>query len=106
MGRRLPAGSLPGRVWSRLAPAVHWLRPNGRNLAQMIRLLDRAGREGRPYVEFMLHSSEFMPDGSPTFRTAESIEALYRDLEQLFAAAGAFRGTTLTEFHAECARGR
>jgi hypothetical protein len=106
VARRLPAGSLPGRVWNRFVPSVHWLRPNGRNVAQMIGLLERAKQEGRSYVELMLHSSEFMPNGSPTFRTSESIEALYGDLEQLFAAAAAFRGATLTEFHAECVRER
>ena len=49
----------------------------------------------------MLHSSEFMPGGSPSFPTAEAIEKLYRDMEKLFAAAAPFfRGATLTEYAA------
>jgi hypothetical protein len=65
----------------------------------MLQVLQRALREQRSYAEFMLHSSEFMPGGSPTFRTRESIEQLYRDLEQLFSrAAESFTGATLSEF--------
>jgi hypothetical protein len=99
LGELLPRGSLPSRLWTRLFPPVLWLRPNGRNLPQMVEVLERALGEGRPYVEFMLHSSEFMPGGSPTFRTPDSIEALYRDLDRLFDRASShFRGATLTEF--------
>jgi hypothetical protein len=50
----------------------------------------------------MLHSSEFMPGGSPTFKSTASIEALYRDLEQLFSLIQLhFHGATLSEFHDE-----
>ena len=99
MGERMPPGSLPSRVWNRLFPPVLWLRPNGRNLPSMLQVLERALQEGRPYVEFMLHSSEFMPGGSPTFRTPESIEGLYRHLDLLFSRASShFSGATLSEF--------
>jgi hypothetical protein len=48
----------------------------------------------------MLHSSELMPGGSPTFRNEASIERLYEDLEALFeAAAGRFQGATMSEFY-------
>ena len=97
--RTLPPGSLPRRVMGRLYPSKVWLRPKGGNLGEMLRLVRRAAAEGRPYVEFMLHSSEFMPGGSPTFTTAEDIEELYRDMEKLFSAAARyFSGATLTEY--------
>jgi hypothetical protein len=100
IGQRLPQGSFVGRVWNRVFPPVLWLRPNGRNLQRMLDVLERVRVEGRRYAEFMLHSSEFMPGGSPTFRTTDSIERLYHDLEQLFsAAADYFTGATLQEFH-------
>lgn len=65
----------------------------------MLRLLRKALSEGRPCVEFMLHSSELMPAGSPNFRDAESIERLYRDLDAVFSvAAKHFRPQKLTAF--------
>ena len=95
----MPHGSLPSRAWNKLFPPKHWLTPNGRNRSRMLRLLDRSVKERRRYVEFALHSSEFMPGGSPTFPTTTAIENLYRDLEHLFSrAATSFVGATLSEF--------
>jgi len=82
-------------------PITHWLRPNGRNLSSMRRLLDMASKECWGHVEFMLHSSELMPGGSPRFQTNRHIEQLYDDLESLFSCATAgFTGMTLAEFTA------
>jgi len=82
-----------------------WLRPNGENRDSMLAILDQALRERWPCVEFMLHSSELMAGGSPTFQTQRDIEALYHDLEMLFdKAAEQFRGRTLSEFHDELER--
>jgi hypothetical protein len=76
------------------------MRPTGRNLRFLLEMLDQARAERWPYVEFMLHSSELMPGGSPTFQNAASIEKLYEDLEVLMEAAGThFQGATLSEFH-------
>ena len=96
-------GSLPvmGRVRRRIWP-VEWLRPNGRNLTRMQAIIDLCVAEKRDHVEFMLHSSELMPGGSPTFPTEESIEALYRDMDALLAYASPyFRGETLAGFAQE-----
>jgi hypothetical protein len=81
---------------------VSWLRPTGKNLDSMLSVVDWAFAERAPVIEFMLHSSELMPGGSPTFRTAEQIEVLYRHLETLFArlSARGARGQTLSEFRA------
>ena len=99
IGELLPSGTFPARAWNRLFPPRLWLKPNGRNLSDMLAILERATREQRRYVQFALHSSELMPGGSPGFRTTESIEALYRDLERLFSrAATGFVGATLAEF--------
>jgi len=88
------------RIMHRLFPPQVWLRPNGRNRRRLLTLLAGAGRDGRDHVEFMLHSSELMPGGSPTFRSAAEIEALYGDLDALFARAGRdCTGVTLSEYH-------
>jgi hypothetical protein len=77
-----------------------WLRPNGRNRVEMLEVLQVARNQGRDYVEFMLHSSEFLA-GSPNFPTTASIESLFDDLETLFAAASThFAGATLAEYAA------
>ena len=51
-----------------------WLRPNGRNLEDMILLIDYCMRSGDDYVMFMIHSSELMPGGCWRFDTEEKIE--------------------------------
>ena len=82
----------------RLIRSPRWLRPTGRNRKGMLDVMRTARSRGYPHVEFMLHSSEFMPGGSPTFPDRASIERLYDDLEAVFAAADGFVGQTLTEF--------
>lgn len=92
--------SVPRRAFNRVFKGIRWLRPTGSNLAEMLGIVDKASALNWPYVEFMLHSSEFMPGGSHNFETQESIEKLYQDLEALFKhAANTFVGATLTEFY-------
>jgi hypothetical protein len=88
------------RVIRRLWPEVRWLRPNGRNFSTMRGIVAEIVARQEPYAELMLHSSELMPGGSPTLRTAQQIEGLYRDLERLFAfVADHFVGRTLAGFY-------
>jgi hypothetical protein len=92
------------RLVDRIRPLTLWLRPNGRNRRSLIWLIDTVAGEGHSHAEFMLHSSELMPGGSPTFPDEAAIERLYEDLECLFAAAlGRFAGATLAEFWTELA---
>ena len=96
--RRLPRW---GRLGGYVCPKADWLRPNGSNLASMLTILDSEQVRAAGYAEFMLHSSELMPGGSPYFRDERSIETLYEHLEVLFAAvAQSFVGMTLGEFAA------
>jgi hypothetical protein len=97
--RRFGRSTLAVRIIDRLFPRALWLRPDGRNGHGLPSLLQTARSERRDFVQFMLHSSELMPGGSPRFRTSEGVECLYADLERLFAAAhGKFRGRTLSEY--------
>ena len=52
------------------------------------------------YVEFMMHSSELMPGGSPYFADEASIEQMYANLERLFQYAKLLRyeGVTFREY--------
>jgi len=77
-----------------------WLRPNGNNLSEMLLLIDRVQKSESGYIMFMLHSSELMPAGSPLFKTAESVERLYNDLEIIFEKiSNGFTGITLKEYY-------
>ena len=62
-----------------------WLRPQGDNLEDLLYIVQEMKKSNIDYLMFMLHSSEMMPGGSPTFDTEEKIERLYEDLEVLFA---------------------
>ncbi|MBD2800364.1 polysaccharide deacetylase family protein [Xenorhabdus szentirmaii] len=80
--------------------SVNWLRPKGGNLQQMKSVVQQTLANGSDYVEFMLHSSEFMPGGSPTFQNEAQIEQLYQDLEGLFEfLKPKTQGMTLAEYY-------
>jgi hypothetical protein len=89
------------RVASRiLPPPLTWLRPDGFNLRQMVTCVNEAIRKGADYIQFMIHSSELMPGGSPTFTDRASIDQMYADLEVLFKAIRPhFKGATLREYY-------
>jgi hypothetical protein len=83
-----------------LSPALNHVCPTESNLRGMLRAARGARAANAIHTTFSLHSSELMPGGSPTFRSAEDIERLYADLEILFEELSAWcRGMTLKEFH-------
>lgn len=97
------------RAANRVSPGLSWLypvqpalrAPLDRNLDAMLEVARRARAEGSAHMEFMLHSSELMPDGSPSFRNASDIERLYEHLEILFEDLSTWCcGATLKEFQA------
>jgi len=74
-----------------------WLRPNGTNLKDMLYIVEHT--QDKNYIEFMIHSSELMPGGSPCFKTKQSIENVYRDLDILFSEISKKRrGISLTGY--------
>jgi hypothetical protein len=109
--RMLPASvrsaALVKRAIDRLLPA-HAMIPDRYNTDHLGELLPRALGQGRPYVEFAIHSSELMPGGSPSFSAESNVERLFDRLESLFAAAAAqrLRAATLAEYRAVFVAGR
>ncbi|HKC53013.1 MAG TPA: deacetylase [Burkholderiales bacterium] len=84
-----------------VSPALNHLCPAENGLGGLLRAARAARADGAAHTEFTLHSSEFMPGGSPTFRNGSDIERLYEDLEILFGELSTWcRGMTLKEFHA------
>jgi hypothetical protein len=78
-----------------------WFRPGRDNLSHTLYLANQLRNEDTNYIMFMLHSSELMPGGSPTFRSSDEIEHLYDDLEILFETVHEFcEGIMLRNFEA------
>lgn len=84
-----------------------WFRPNGSNLMELLGILDYMYKRGETYIEFMLHSSELMPGGSPTFVRKGQIDRLYDDLDILFSRLRQYNfcGISLSAFAKKCIRG-
>jgi hypothetical protein len=84
-----------------VSPALNHLCPAENGLGGLLRAARAARADGAAHTEFTLHSSEFMPGGSPTFRNGSDIERLYENLEILFEELSTWcSGMTLKEFHA------
>jgi hypothetical protein len=88
----------------RVAPKLSWLCPSAllekHNLNAMLQVARAARAEAVAHLEFLMHSSELMPGGSPSFKDSSDIERLYEHLEMLFEDLATWcRGTTLNEFH-------
>lgn len=58
---------------------------DGRQCGDDEKVVEQTLTQGNDYVEYMLHSSEYMPGGSPTFKNERDIERLYADLEAFLA---------------------
>ena len=77
-----------------------WLRPMKTNCNDIKKLISL--EKNSDYLMFMLHSSELMPGGSPTFKNKEDIEDLYENIEKIFnAVSKTHEGCTLRELEAE-----
>ncbi len=91
-----------GRGIRHFWPTITWLLPSRRNLKAILALVQQAIAEKRPYIEFMLHSSELMPGGSPSFVNQHQIETLYNNMEILFETISKnFIGMTLKDYYVD-----
>lgn len=88
-------------LWGEKSTFGKWFRPTGNNLNELIEIVEWNKKKKTDYIEFMLHSSELMPGGSPTFAYEWQIERLYDELEELFAYMSAdYEGVGLTDYAA------
>lgn len=99
---RVNEGNIVSKIKAFLKGRSVWLRPATTSLPDMLRLIDKVQKEPDcDYVEFMIHSSELMPGGSPYFKTNEDIENLYVCMNNLFSYALniGYKGVTLEEYY-------
>jgi hypothetical protein len=85
----------------RMAPAKQWMRPRPKRFTHggLMNMAARYARNKSGYLQFMIHSSEFMPGGSPYYQTQQSVDALFQQMEELFEfCASHYRSLTLTEY--------
>lgn len=100
--RYLLDGSLKHRVKTMTIGHHLWMRPAMSTSKEMRYLIDEISKEKDvDFVEFMIHSSEVMPGGSPYFRTEADIEREYHMIEELFLHARnkGYEGVTLSDYH-------
>ena len=102
-GLRAGGRSVPvvRRYAARYFPAHSRLSPKfARRRGDLLRILSVAREQRRDYVEFMVHSSEFMAGGSPWYPKQRDIEAMYGELERLFDySTPDWAGSTLDEYY-------
>lgn len=78
---------------------VIWLRPMVYNLKEMMRVIELNEQSDSDYLMFMIHSSELMPGGSPTFKNNEEIEELYKMIDIIFERIReSYIGVTLAQY--------
>ena len=77
-----------------------WLRPIYKSVQELITLTEQVEREQSDYLEFMIHSSEFMLGGSPYYKNAEEIEVLFEVMDKYFAyiTKKGYIGSSLAEY--------
>ena len=91
-------GSIKHRIRTVLKGGSIWLRPALTTLDDMKKLVKDVDSEpDNDYLEFMIHSSELMPGGSPYFKTASEIDKMYDIMESVFLYASqlGYEGETL-----------
>jgi len=104
--RHIGKGSIKHKLKTLILGDAVFMRPAVQSVLQMKRLVKRVEREGCEYIEFMLHSSELMPGGSPYFKTEYDVEKLYADMIELFDYMSKdYRGITLKEYRLQFSKG-
>ena len=96
---KLNKNNIISRTYKKFLP-IYMFRPGKNSIYTLSKIVKKYKQSNLPYIEFMLHSSEFMPGSSPVFKQKSGIEKLYSDLELLFQEiSNNFSGMTLTEFY-------
>ena len=69
-------------------------------MQELIALTEQVEREQSDYLEFMIHSSEFMLGGSPYYKNTEEIEMLFQVMDKYFeyVTKKSYVGLSLTEY--------
>lgn len=96
----LAKGSLRHKASTLIKGEKMWLRPHKKSLSDLLLLSNYVKDEGEDYLEFMIHSSELMPGGSPYFKSEEEIELLYSIMQKYFGwiSENGYEGISLSDY--------
>ncbi len=92
-----------GEVTRLVFGRYQWIRPNqysSLNIKEMKKVIDLCNNDNH-CIMFMIHSSELMPGGSPTFKSEQDIERLYSIIESIFKYVkdSGYIGMTLRDYY-------
>lgn len=95
-------GSLRHRIRTLLQGEQVWLRPTSFSYQVIKKLIDRITADSKvDYAQFMIHSSELMPGGSPFFRDTDAVEKLYDTITSIYKliSDNGYVGVTLSDYY-------
>jgi len=92
--------SLKNRIRNLIRGKQLWLRPAVQSTDEMLFLVSLMEKDNMDYLEFMIHSSELMPGGSPYAKDKDGVEKIYRRMVELFEkVSGRYQGVTLADYY-------
>lgn len=98
--RRADKGSIKHRLKTAIMGEDAWLRPHTKSLEDLMIITRTVEKDNKGYLEFMIHSSELMPGGSPYFKDEQDIEVLFSIMDSYFewVANHGYLGYSLSQF--------
>lgn len=96
----LAGKSIKNRAKNLIVGKDRWLRPAISTVKEMKLNIDERVENGSDYAEFMIHSTELMPGGSPYFKNSRDVEREYKDMRTIFtyAVQCGFEGITVRDY--------
>ena len=97
----IPHGNMHRGMHFLFGRPVMWFRPHPAFLNDLMIVAKRCLDLKSDYIMFMLHSSEFMPSGSPNFKTEKNINRMYGKVQEAFEflADNDVSGATCYEYY-------
>lgn len=96
----LAGKSIKNRAKNLIVGKDRWLRPAISTVKEMKLNIDERVENGSDYAEFMIHSTELMPGGSPYFKNSRDVEREYKDMRTIFtyAVQCGFEGIAMRDY--------
>lgn len=99
--RTMSGSSIKNRTRNVLLGKDLWMRPAVNSAEEMLKLIKVVEKQGIPYLEFMIHSTELMPGGSPYTKDQMQVERFYERMEKVFETVtkSGYQGIILRDYY-------